>query len=218
MIETFMEIELKYLIPDNVTAEKLWREKTFSRYGDVDTIRRIEMSAVYYDTEDFILSKVGAAFRIRQEGSKAVATIKWGGCSKVCLHEREEINVPLDCDYDRAMPTLDVFDESAKGKELIELVGDRQLKPIIETDFERRTMRIDTGTAICEAAMDIGSIITLGGNEDILELEIELFSGNVKEIILIGKELQSEFGLIPGEISKFGRGMRLLKNITRKGN
>lgn len=212
-----MEIELKYLIPDYDTAADLWQQEVFSRYGDVDMIRRTEMSAVYYDTEDFILSGIGAAFRIRQEDSKVVATIKWGGCSKESLHEREEINIPLNCNYDRGMPSLDVFNESEKGRELIELVGDRQLKPVIETDFERNTMRIDTGAAICEAAMDIGRIITPGGSEDILELEIELFSGSVKEIILIGKELQSEFGLIPGEASKFGRGMELLKKCHEEG-
>ena len=101
-----------------------------------------------------------------------------------------------------------------KGQELIQLVGDRELVPIMETDFIRNTMYIDTGKAICEAAMDVGKIVTHVGNEDIIELEIELFSGDLKEIISIGKELQNEFGLIPGEISKFGRGLELLKRYN----
>ncbi len=214
MIEAFMEIELKYLIPDYDTAGKMWQQKVFERYGKIDSIKRIEMSAVYFDTADFILSDVETAFRIRKEGDKVVATVKWGGYNEECLHEREEINIPLASSYDLGRPSLHIFNESKKGQELIQLVGDRELVPIMETDFIRNTMYIDTGKAICEAAMDVGKIVTHVGNEDIIELEIELFSGDLKEIISIGKELQNEFGLIPGEISKFGRGLELLKRYN----
>ena len=171
-----MEIELKYLIEDEETQKKLWDPSVFGKYGEVDLHAETNMRAVYYDTEDGLLRSVDAAFRIRKENDRYVATLKWGGTSDEALHEREELNLPLCEKSDAEEPSLKVFAESEKGRELIELAGERKLIPTVETSFTRRTMRIDTGKTICEAALDTGKIITSGGNADIRELELELFS------------------------------------------
>ena len=142
-----MEIEFKYLIPDESIVEKFWQEAVFKKYGDVDSRQSVQMRAAYYDTPDGILSSVDAAFRIRHEGPHVVATIKWGGRQKEGLHEREELNIQLADSFDDSMASLDVFAESEKGRELIELIGDRPLQKKLETDFLRRIRRIDTGKA-----------------------------------------------------------------------
>lgn len=125
------------------------------------------------------------------------------------LHEREELNLPLCEKSDAEEPSLKVFAESEKGRELIELAGERKLIPTVETSFTRRTMRIDTGKTICEAALDTGKIITSGGNADIRELELELFSGDVEDIEAIGRDLAEKFSLRPGIVSKYARGIEL---------
>ena len=56
-------------------------------------------------------------------------------------------------------------------------------------------MRIDTGKSICEAALDTGKIITAGGNADIRELELELFSGSVEDLEEIGSDIAERFSL-----------------------
>ena len=149
-----MEIELKYLIEDEETQKKLWDPSVFGKYGEVDLHAETNMRAVYYDTEDGLLRSVDAAFRIRKENDRYVATLKWGGTSDEALHEREELNLPLCEKSDAEEPSLKVFAESEKGRELIELAGERKLIPTVETSFTRRTMRIDTGKTICEAALD----------------------------------------------------------------
>ena len=211
-----MEIEFKYLIPDEDTIDELWQEAVFKKYGDVDSRQSIQMKAIYYDTPDGLLSSIDAAFRIRHEGPHVVATIKWGGRQTDGLHEREELNIQLSDSFDDSKPTLDVFAESEKGRELIELIGDRPLKKKLETDFLRRIMRIDTGSTICEAALDVGKIKTTAGDLDIRELELELYSGDIHEIEHIGEDLAAKFGLVPGVNSKYGRGMELLKNSENK--
>lgn len=208
--ESSMEIEFKYLIPDESIIEKLWQDAVFKKYGDVDSRQALQMRATYYDTPDGLLSSVDAAFRIRHEGPHVVATIKWGGRQTEGLHEREELNIQLADSFDDSKPTLDVFAESEKGRELIELVGERPLVRRVETDFLRKIKRIDTGSAICEAALDIGKIKTAAGDLDIREIELELYSGDIHEIEHIGGYLSDKFGLIPGVKSKYGRGMELL--------
>lgn len=123
-----MEIELKYLIEDEETAEKtLGIRSVFGKYGEVDLHAETNMRAVYYDTEDGLLRSVDAAFRIRKENDRYVATLKWGGTSDEALHEREELNLPLCRKSDAEEPSLKVFAESEKGRELIELAGERKL-------------------------------------------------------------------------------------------
>ena len=118
-----MEIELKYLIEDEETQKKLWDPSVFGKYGEVDLHAETNMRAVYYDTEDGLLRSVDAAFRIRKENDRYVATLKWGGTSDEALHEREELNLPLCEKSDAEEPSLKVFAESEKGRELIELAG-----------------------------------------------------------------------------------------------
>ena len=128
----------------------------FGKYGEVDLHAETNMRAVYYDTEDGLLRSVDAAFRIRKENDRYVATLKWGGTSDEALHEREELNLPLCEKSDAEEPSLKVFAESEKGRELIELAGERKLIPTVETSFTRRTMRIDTGKTICGSGSGYG--------------------------------------------------------------
>ena len=204
-----MEIELKYLIADEDTQKRLWSESVFKKYGDVDLHAETNMRAIYYDTRDGLLRSVDAAFRIRKENDRMVATLKWGGRSEEELHEREELNLPLCNPSDAEKPTLKVFAESEKGRELIELTGDKELIPMVETSFTRKTMRIDTGESICEAALDTGRIITAHGNADIRELELELFSGSIEDVEEIGRDLAERFSLQPGIKSKYARGVEI---------
>ena len=91
-----MEIEMKYSIPDRETSEAIWADEYLASIEEADTRENIVMKAVYFDTEDYILSKNDIAMRVRLEGERVVATIKWSGKSEDGLHVREEINVPVD--------------------------------------------------------------------------------------------------------------------------
>ena len=210
-----MEIELKYLIPDKETIDMMWQEAVFKVYGNVDSMSQIEMDAIYYDTEDRVLGSADTAFRVRKEGPIYVATLKWGGHQHEGLHEREELNIQLHDDPAVVLPSLEIFAQHEKGRQLIGLVGDKPLQALIETSFTRQIMRIDTGSAICEVALDTGSIITPAGDLEISELEIELFTGDVSDIEKIGADLEKRFGLKTGVESKFGRGIQLIEQNRR---
>lgn len=201
-----MEIELKYNVPSEDVADKIWENSLFADVEEADSREDLYFSAKYFDSENFDLAKNDIAYRVRKEEDKLVAALKWKGRSEDGLHVREEINVPVDsCD-----PNPAVFRESKIGSELMEFVGDKELKCILETTCRRRRFRIDTGDGIYEFSIDIGEIATKKGVLPICEVEVELFSGEQEELMEIGRKLMEEYGLTEQNESKYSRGMKLM--------
>ena len=166
------------------------------------------LDAKYFDTADNALAKNEIAYRVRKEGEKWVAALKWKGHSEGALHMREEISVPVVDEK----PDISVFSESEIGGEVIDAIGDRPLHCLVETRFRRRRLRLDTGNGIFEMAIDDGWIITPYGEETISEVELELFSGEQEELREMGEKLAQQYGLAKEERSKYARGMLLMES------
>ena len=280
-----MEIELKYLFDTDArdgedagtkqaSVEKMKNEifadEEIQRFMDAGSEEVIPMDAIYLDTADGALRKKGIAFRVRQEGSQPVATLKWGGKQEAGLHVRGELNVSVGEDFVKA-PSLAIFQGSEIYEELAGIVGSAtaperaeatgepaleavaglteaskagsqgqaadsgaaagepahkceasqaeggtasqlaaHLIPVMEMKFTRRQVRLDTGLSISEMSLDEGEIITINGNEPILELEIELYAGDQEDMIALGGRLEEKYHLKKGLTSKFQRGLALL--------
>ncbi|NLP30148.1 MAG: CYTH domain-containing protein [Clostridiales bacterium] len=205
-----MEIELKFTIKDKQVAEEIWEDPYLEELGEVDSKETVYMKAAYFDTEDHILSKNDIAFRIRMEGNRIIASLKWNGSSEEGLHIREEVNVPVDDPACFLQPSPDIFKESEQGKIMMDLVGDKVLNNLLEMHFIRRRIRVDTQNSIVELAIDTGEIITNDGTLPICELEIELFSGEEGDLQSIGETLAEKYELSPLNESKYARGLKFL--------
>ncbi len=202
-----MEIELKYSIPSQEIADEIWRDKLFFHLEEEDSRSEMCFDAKYYDTPDWDLSKNRVAYRVRKEGGRLIAALKWSGNADGALHVREEINVPVT----EEKPDPSVFMECEFGENLMELIGDKQLYCLLETKVHRKQFRIDTGTGIFEFAVDDGWIVTPYGEEKIFEVEIELFSGETEELEQLGKILSEKYGLEKEERSKYSRGLAIIE-------
>lgn len=165
-----------------------------------------QMDARYFDTPTYSLQKEKIAYRVRREGDTWVATVKAGGSSKGGLHARREWNVVVEDEQ----PDLTVFSDTEIGMRLQELVGEELLEPILITRFERQRMDVlmPDGSRI-EVAADQGEILAGGKTEPILEVELELKSGQSESLLLLGAELAREYPLLPESRSKFHRGLIL---------
>lgn len=210
-----MEIEMKYVIKDKDSAEAIWEDDFLNEIGDVDARETVFMKAAYFDTKDHILSKNDIAFRVRMEGNRIVASLKWNGSGDEGLHIREEINVPVDDPACFIQPSPDLFKESDTGRMLINLIGDRLIYSMLEIHFLRRRLRLDTGDSIVEVAVDTGEIITDFGNQPICELEIELFSGEKEDVMAIGTKLAEKYNLVPSNVSKYARGLNFISEYIK---
>lgn len=207
-----MEIEMKYDIGDKETAKNIWEDEYLVSIEEKDSRERVYMKAAYFDTEDSILSKNDIAFRVRMEGARIVASLKWKGASVDGLHTREEINVPVKDEACFILPDPEIFKESDIGREMIDLIAGKPLHSLLETRFLRSRMRVDTGKSICEVAIDEGEIVTDFGSLPICELEIELFSGDQEDVLRMGKALAEKYQLTAENRSKYARGLKLLND------
>ena len=202
-----MEIELKYSIPTMEIADEIWRDKIFFHLEEEGSREELCFDAKYFDTPDWALSKEEMAYRVRKEGSSWVASMKWKGHTEGALHVREEINVHVD--DDSANPA--VFHESKIGDHLQEVIGDKPLECILQTRYHRKRFRIATGDGLYELSLDDGWIITPYGQDRILEVELELFSGSTEELEKLGTSMCEKYGLQKEERSKYARGIEIIE-------
>ena len=203
---------MKYSIKDKETSKNIWEDECLLSIEEKDSREKVYMKAAYFDTDDYILSKNDIAFRVRMEGTRMVASLKWKGSNDEGLHKREEINVPVNEEICFIEPDPEIFKESEIGQDMIKLIQGKPLHSILETKFLRSRMRIDTGISICEVAIDEGEIVTDFGNLPICELEIELFSGEQEDVRKIGEALAEKYQLTAENMSKYARGWKLLCN------
>lgn len=204
-----MEIELKFGIPSGEIADAIWQNELFKEVEEEDSRVEMCLDARYFDTADYALSNEQIAYRLRKEGERWVATVKWKGTTEGALHQREELSVPV-FEYN---PDLSIFAQSDMGDELMAITGGKQLECIMKMEVHRKQFRIDTGTGIFEFSIDNGRIITPNGDDPINEVEVELFSGETEELVAIGEKLRNKYGLATAEVSKYARGLNLIKGI-----
>ena len=206
-----MEIEMKYAIENKDVAEAIWDDEYLNGIGDPASREAVYMKSAYFDTEEGILLKNDVAFRVRMEGNRIVASLKWNGSSSGGLHKREEVNVPIDDPACFLEPSPEIFRESDQGIAMLELIGKERLHSILEMNFIRRRFRVDYGKSIMELAIDTGEILTNEGELPICELEIELFSGEQEDVVTLGDILKEKYNLLPLDASKYARGLNLVR-------
>lgn len=215
-----MEIELKYAVADGRTADSIWNDrklKTMAKRAGEEP-RKEMFEGTYFDTEDHVLLKNDIAYRIRREGDRAVATLKWNGKSEGPLHIREEFNATLGSWRDDIKPDPGIFRESEIGEELFDMIGDSKLEPLMQVNFRRRMLRADTGDSLVEVSIDEGEIVTPNGSAPISEIEMELYSGEKDDMEKLGSDLQKKYDLKPENDSKFARGLMLMDLIKQEEN
>ena len=205
-----MEIELKYLVDNAEKIEQIFSDPYLESIKDKDTEEEIEMHAVYFDTEDRRLYREGIVFRVRKEGRRLTATLKWNGSSEEGMHKREEINVPVSDEEKLVKPDIQIFAQSEMCQVLTELVGKRTLIPLMDIYFSRRQVRVDTGRSISEISLDRGRIECGGKTAPVSELEIELYSGEEEDMMELGRRISGKYGLSAENKSKYKRGLDLM--------
>jgi len=204
-----MEQEMKYAVPSKEVSDLIWENSLITKYGDESTRETLVMKAVYFDTESFDLANNKMTVRVRSEGDRKFATLKWNGCSKNGFHERNEINVPVQDDSFIA-PKPEIFVGSDDGDVLLNLIGSKTLVNLMEMSFLRRKIRLMYKESVVELALDYGEIITDHGTSPILELELELYAGTVDTLLELGEEFVKTYELTPEDRSKFSRGYALI--------
>ena len=212
-----MEQETKYAIKDKETADLIWEDVLSGKYGDPKGAESVLMEGAYFDTESRVLKKNNVALRVRCEGAICFATLKWGG-NKVAqgLHEHQEVNIPVDTDSCFIAPPVDIFEESIDGKNMSELLAGESLEILFETIVTRRRAKIRFGQSVMELAIDEGRVIAGDKEAPISEIEIELYAGELGDILELTAIISEKYGLEPENRSKYARAVELMDGYDRE--
>ncbi len=212
---TPLEVEAKLLIPHARTLSAMARLKRIGPY-QLRPRRPAHLYSVYLDTSDFTLARREVALRLRRDGTRWEATLKWGGTAEGSLHARPERTVRLS-----RQPVFPyILPASLRSPDLLELVKDAPLQPLLVSDVYRRRFAVslpkqNKPRTCAELALDWVRLCRPHARRQTLatygEVEIELEpGGTVQEVQHVATLLQERFALTPATGSKFSRGLELL--------
>lgn len=162
----------------------------------------------YFDTPGLELRSRKIAVRLRKDGERWLQTVKCAAASLGGLASRPEWEHPYrDERFDFSV--VDIQDVRTE----LESVRSR-LAPVFTTTFHRQTRRLTPAPGIVILAMiDEGTIEAGGRSSPICELELELVSGDGKDLYALACRIAADLPLRPEDASKAQRGYELYQNL-----
>jgi len=205
-IET--EIELKFLLTPAIAAA-LRASPTFLPIEG--TQEHDPIANYYYDTAQFDLQQRGFALRLRKKKGQFIQSLKGGGYSDAALHSRQEWNqfIPHLVVEPHLLLDTPIADLVTAGK----ITAD--LKPIFLTDIQRELWQVQWKQSVVEIALDQGYIVIHDHKKPLNELEIELVSGTLDDLLDLAKHVQTQWGLQAIEVSKAAQGYAFLASLHK---
>jgi inorganic triphosphatase YgiF len=195
-----LERELKFRLAPRAAA----RAAT-----ELPLARGVLLSSIYFDTPSRELSRVRAALRLRRVGRAWLQTFK---CERgPGVRGEWELGVPRAALDVSRFPAEEI--RRASGIDLVSL--SRRLAPLFETRFTRRAADIRLHDAVVEVALDRGAIVAGKRREPLLELEIELKSGDPRRLLRYAESLVEPLRLNLSLTSKAERGYGLALGEAR---
>jgi inorganic triphosphatase YgiF len=167
-----------------------------------------KLTAVYYDTPDLDLLRLGGALRVRREGGRWIQTAKWGGEVRSGLHQRNEIEVELT----GSAPDLSkIVHPQAHALFCAPHIA-AGLQPVFETSFTRsKRLLAVADAATIEASFDRGEIRSGERTEALSELELELKRGAVPALFQLALKIAEHTPVTLENRSKAERGYALFR-------
>ncbi|MGZ9897153.1 CYTH domain-containing protein [Shewanella gaetbuli] len=203
------EIELKLFIPTQVKHLLI---ELFNDWPNSITEPQQYLTNYYYDTPSLSLAKLDCGFRVRAWNNQFEQTIKTAGNVSGGLHTRPEFNVAIKDNH----PNLLLFPHNIWPSDCDVSQLNRNLLCLFETNFKRSTWRVTFNNSIIEVALDYGEVIAHEQHEPICELELELVSGQVADIIELACKISQHCPIKLGLHSKAVRGYLLSQKVPIK--
>jgi triphosphatase len=164
---------------------------------------------VYYDTADGSLRKQGHSLRVREAQGRFVQTVKPMTAS-AGLFARAE----AECEIGSIEPDMAaahaVLPDSLKPRD--------ELQPVVRSAVRRTSWRVARGGSTIAVDLDEGTIIGGARSQDFTELELELLSGDPRELLALARALTAQVPARIGVLSKAERGFALAHGLLDRVN
>jgi len=204
------EVELKYLVYCDNAAEKITsllecKDIAFEQSAT-------HLSNCYFDTPELALRKHDMGLRVRESDSFIEQTIKTAGKVVGGLHQRPEYNVTID----KRFPELALFPHKiwSTSQSIVNLQD--QLIALFNTNFLRTKwlVTLSENTKV-EVVFDQGNITSKDQSVELLEIELELVTGDISALFSLAEILFDVVEVRPGIKSKAARGYALYHGTSQ---
>ena len=215
-----METEVKLSFRDKESLNNVILTDSFRKYcTDLDQAPML-LENNYLDTKDrTVLSRSGSA-RVRHVsgGGKDFYefTVKYGGGSSSGLHRRFEWNIRSDDDHFsinafKEKTAIEDGDPVEYLDEVFEGLNDDDLIVLCFNSFYRTVYQLKYKNSTVEACVDSGIIKSQISDktDEICELELELITGDEKDLMELKELIMNENECVPLDKSKFMRTLAL---------
>lgn len=216
-----MENEIKLRIHGEAQAKEIQNSIWFERLqpGEQQTVT---MRTRYYDTVARDLQGKAVMLRVRDENDLQVLTCKKGGERGTSgLYQREECGLQIDQEEGERIDDAELIeaflDHIANGfvdevddwiNGVFHSLTEATFECVAEVAFERTLYEISYHASRLEIAFDLGHFMVNGRSVGVIsELEAELLTGNVDDLLEFGASIKHAFSLIPEERSKYERAL-----------
>lgn len=165
--------------------------------------------SIYYDSPNLYLKKHHISLRTRKIDHQWIQTIKSGGKIRNGLHQHNEWEYPIA----NEAPDFSKIDESGLKDFFADPQLRQSLEPVFVTDFNRTIYLLEPAKKFkLEFCLDEGKINANQKSQTISEIELELKTGDVSQLIQFSETLQDHcpFPLFPENTNKAMRGYMLL--------
>ena len=198
-----VETELKLRITPEQLA-RLRRHALLKAHSVTRPVTR-RLYNIYFDTPKLELHQSGMALRLRRVGQQWLQTLKGGGSVQAGLHQRNEWEVPVNG------PALDFSAlQTVAWDRHLPVSLRKKLQPVFVTDFARSSRMLNFQGAHIELCMDHGEISTEHHSMPICELELELKSGESRQLFELALAILEIVSFELEAVSKAEQGYRLL--------
>ena len=212
-----MEIEAKFVIPDEATLQRLLEMRELGGFR-LEPGPTQQVSDSYRDTAGRAIYRGGYACRIRREGDKKIATLKGLGMAEGAVHKRAEHEVTLDGGGPRLGEAPADWPASTARKLALALSQGEPLIELFSLSQQRHTRTVHAAVStsegdrlVAELSLDVVEMHIGDEVKATFELEAELASaGTLDDLALVVADLRSKWQLQPQPRSKFEQGLAAL--------
>jgi triphosphatase len=212
------EIELKFLLKESAKPAQ-----TIITINELLSAKKIafiaserQLTNHYFDTRELNFRTYDMGLRVRTchliDKKYREQTIKTSGKMQGGLYQRPEYNVSIE----KPLPLLSLFPAEIWHEEQNVEQLQAQLITLFSTDFLRTVWTItlpqakkDGEISVIELVFDLGKVESNGLHENICELELELISGELDDLLFIADSLSQCLRVRLGQKSKAARGYAL---------
>ena len=203
-----IEVELKLWLTEAMSPSLLTRiHQSWQQLAvKVELAEPAQLLNAYFETPDQWFRRHDSGLRSRLKKGRFEQTIKLAGQQQGAAHIRPEYNVPCDS----VLPKLSAFPAHIWPEGTAVDVLQQQLQEMFRTDFIRHSalLTLADGTVL-EAVLDQGEVIAGTSTQPILEMELELVSGDARQLFQLARLLCQQLPLTLGFQSKAERGYLL---------